>query len=144
MNHYRDLIKAKLQRCIVDVLVKFSKEPVALAGDVSQMYHRILLRPVDRPLHRFLYRNSGSGDIEVYFGWCYCPFCVPFSWQHHARLYKETYPLGADVVQEHCHMDDLMPFTPTVDEEKETKKQPTELGDLVGFTSGNGSGMNRM
>ena len=41
--------------------------------------------------------------------------------------------MGADVVQEHCHMDDLMPSTPTVDEEKETKKQPTELGDLVGF-----------
>ena len=56
-------IKAKLQRDIVDVLVKFSKKPVALAGDVSQMYHRIPLRPVDTPLHRFLYRNLGSGDI---------------------------------------------------------------------------------
>ena len=41
--------------------------------------------------------------------------------------------MGADVVQEHCYMDDLMPSTPTVDEEKETRKQPTELGDLVGF-----------
>ena len=26
----------------VDVLVKFRKEPVALAGDASQMYHQIL------------------------------------------------------------------------------------------------------
>ena len=41
--------------------------------------------------------------------------------------------MGADVVQEHCYMDDLMPSTPTVDEEKETTKQPTELRDLVGF-----------
>ena len=41
--------------------------------------------------------------------------------------------MRADVVQEHCYMDDLMPSTPTVDEEKETRKQPTELGDLVGF-----------
>ena len=30
-------------------------------------------------------------------------------------------------------MDNLMPSTSTVDEEKETRKQPTELGDLVGF-----------
>ena len=51
----------KLQSDIVDVLIKFRKEPVALAGDVSQMYHRIPLRPEDRPLHRFLYRNLGSG-----------------------------------------------------------------------------------
>ena len=93
---------SKLQSDIVDILVKFRKELVALAGDVSQMYHQILPRPVDRPLHRFLYRNFGSGDTpKVYefkrfvFGGCNCPFCVQFAWQHHARLNKETYPLGA-------------------------------------------------
>ena len=32
---------SKLQSDIVDILVKFRKELVALAGDVSQMYHRI-------------------------------------------------------------------------------------------------------
>ena len=52
----------KLQSDIVDVLVKFRKEPVALAGDVSQMYHQILLRPEDRTLHKVLYRNLDSGD----------------------------------------------------------------------------------
>ena len=87
----------KLQSDIVNVLVKFRKEPVALAGDVSQMYHQILLRPEDRALRRFLYRNVDSGDTpKVYgfkryiFGGCYCPFCVQFAWQHHARLHKET------------------------------------------------------
>ena len=51
----------KLQSYIVDVLVKFRKEPVALASEVSQMYHQILLRPEDTALHRFLYRNLDSG-----------------------------------------------------------------------------------
>ena len=55
----------KLQSDIVNVLVKFRKEPVALAGDVSQMYHQILLRPEDRALHRFLHRNLDSGDTDV-------------------------------------------------------------------------------
>ena len=71
---------SKLQSDVVDVLVKFTKEPVALAGDVSQMYHQIHLRSGDRPLHRFLYRNLGSRDTpKVYefkrfvFGGCYCP-----------------------------------------------------------------------
>ena len=77
----------KLQSDIVDVLVKFRKEPVALAGDVSQMHHQILVRPRDRSLHRFLHRNFVSGDIpKVYefkrfiFGGCYCPFCVQCAW----------------------------------------------------------------
>ena len=52
------LLGPKLQSDIVDVLVKFRKEPVALAGEVSLMYHQILLRPGDRPLNRFLYRNQ--------------------------------------------------------------------------------------
>ena len=111
-----------------------------MAGDVSQMYHQILLRPVDRPLHRFLYRNLGNGNTpraykfqRFFFGGCYGPFCAQFAWQQHARLHKETYPLAADAVLEHCYMDDLMPYALTVDEAKETRKQLTELGFLAGF-----------
>ena len=80
-----------------------------MPSDVSQMYHQIHLRPGDRPLHRFLYRDLGTGDTpkdyefkRFIFGGCYCPFCVQFAWQHHARLNKETYPLGANAVSEHC------------------------------------------
>ena len=100
----------KLQSNIVDILVKFRKQPVVMAGDVSQMYHQIHLRPGYRPLHRFLYRDLGSGDTpKVYefkrfiFGGCYCPFCVQFAWQQNARLNKETYPLGANAVLEHSY-----------------------------------------
>ena len=35
----------KLQSDIVDVLIKFRNKPIALAGDVSQIYHQILPRP---------------------------------------------------------------------------------------------------
>ena len=71
----------KLQSDIVDILVKFRKDPVALVGDISQMYHQLVLLPEDRPLHRFLWRNlDRSKEPEVYefihfiFGGCYCPF----------------------------------------------------------------------
>ena len=39
-NHYR-VLRSKV--AFLDLLVKFRKEPVALAGEVSQMYHQILL-----------------------------------------------------------------------------------------------------
>ena len=41
--------------------------------------------------------------------------------------------MGANVVLEHCYMDDLMPSATTVDDAKEIRKQITELGDLAGF-----------
>ena len=43
----------KLQSNVFDILVKLRKETVALAGDISQMYHQLVLREEDRPLHRF-------------------------------------------------------------------------------------------
>ena len=130
----------KLQSDIVDILVKFRKESFALVGDVTQMYHQLIFRPVDRPLHRFLYRNLGCDESpRVYefqrfiFGGCYCPFCVQFVSQKHAETNMEIYPLAAKAVLEHCYMDDLMPSVPTVDEAKETRRQLTELGDQAGF-----------
>ena len=53
----------KLQSDIVEILVKFRKESFVLVGDVTQMYHQLTLRPIDRPLHRFLYRNLNCEDL---------------------------------------------------------------------------------
>ena len=90
----------KLQSDIVDVLVMFRKETVALAGDVSQMYHQILLSPEDRALYRFLNRNLDSGDTpKVYefkrfiFGGCYCPFCFQYAW--HRQTSQGDLPIGS-------------------------------------------------
>ena len=47
----------KLQADLFAILVRFRKEPVALVGDISQMYHQLALTPEDRPLRRFLWRN---------------------------------------------------------------------------------------
>ena len=106
----------KLQSDVFDILVKFRKELVALVGDISQMYHQLVLFPDDRPMHRFLWRNMEiNKEPEVYeflrfvFGGCYCPFCAQFTWQKHAEINQDSYPLGASAVKNHCYMDDLMP-----------------------------------
>lgn len=43
----------KLQSDVFDILVKFRKESVALIGDISQMYHQLVLRKEDRPCTSF-------------------------------------------------------------------------------------------
>ena len=130
----------KLQSNIFDILVRFRKELVALAGDVSQMYHQLVLQPVDRPFHRFLWRDlDPRREPETYefqrfvFGGCYCPFCAQYVWQQHARDHKDQYPLAAEAVEKNCYMDDLMPSVKNVEEAKTMRKQITELGDKAGF-----------
>ena len=90
----------KLQADMLSILIRFRKELVALVGDISQMYHQLVLTLADRPLHRFLWRNSDQNkEPEVYeflryvFGGCYCPFCAQYVWQKHADDHKAEYPL---------------------------------------------------
>ena len=130
----------KLQSDIFDILVKFRKEWVALVGDISQMYHQLVLLPEDRPMHRFLWRNMQiNREPEVYeflrfvFGGCYCPFCAQFTWQKHAEIHQDTYPLAAVAVKNHCYMDDLMPSLDSVEKAIVTRRQLTEMGDKAGF-----------
>ena len=130
----------KLQSDIFDILAKLKKELVALSGDISQMYHQLVLREEDRPLHRFLWRDVDlRKDPEVYeflrfvFGGCYCPFCTQFTWQKHAEIHQEAYPLAANVVMKHCFMDGLMPSLESVEKAMETRRQLTDMGNRAGF-----------
>ena len=130
----------KLQSDVFDILVKFRKESVALIGDMSQMYHQLVSRKEDRPLHRFLWREIDlHKEPDVYeflrfvFGGCYCPFCAQFTWQKHAELHQEKYPLATNAIKNHCYMDDLMPSVKSTDKAIETRYQLTEMGDKAGF-----------
>jgi len=130
----------KLQSDVFDILVKFRKEWVALVGDISQMYHQLVLFPEDRPMHRFLWRNMEiNKEPEVYeflrfvFGGCYCPFCAQFTWQKHAEIHQDSYPLAANAVKNHCYMDDLMPSVDSIKKAIETRRQLTEMGNKAGF-----------
>lgn len=130
----------KLQSDVFDILIKFRKELVALVGDISQMYHQLVLREEDRPMHRFLWRDLNlRKEPEVYeflrfvFGGCYCPFCAQFTWQKHAEIHQELYPQAANAVKNHCYMDDLMPSLESVEVAIETRRQLTEMGDKAGF-----------
>ena len=119
----------------VDVLVKFRNEPVALAGDVSQMYHQIL---ADQWTGTFIDSCTSPWAVRIQQrfmilrGLFLEGVTVHFASSLLARLHKENYPLAANAVLEHCYMDDLMPLAPTVDEAKETTNQLTELDDSAG------------
>ena len=55
----------KLQSNIFDILVRFRKELGVLVGDVSQMYHQLVLKPEDRPFHRFPWQNLDVGKYTA-------------------------------------------------------------------------------
>lgn len=71
--------------------------------------------------------------LRLVFGGCYGPYWALFTWQKHAEIHQDTYPLPAVTVKKylkkHCYMDDLMPSLDFVEKAIETRRQLTKMGD---------------
>ena len=55
-----------LQGDIVYVLLRFSVEPVALIGDISEMFLQVGIKHEDRGCHCFLWREKPTDEIKIY------------------------------------------------------------------------------
>ena len=105
----------KLQRDLLDVLLRFRRFPVAIVCDIAEMYLRIGISPKDQPYHRFLWRGIEQDrrpDVyefdRVVFGMNSSQFLAQFVLQHHAKKYKSVFPLAAETIDKSTSMDDSM------------------------------------
>ena len=53
----------KLQRDVMDVLLRFHRHPVGLICDIAEMYLQIEIPEIDRPYHRFLWRGCNQNRL---------------------------------------------------------------------------------
>ena len=51
---------SKLKQDLVDLLTCFRHHPVALVGDISEMFFQVGLAEEDRPYHCILWRNMAT------------------------------------------------------------------------------------
>ena len=79
----------KLQRDLVEVLLRFRRFPVALVCDVVQIYLHIGIAPKDQSYHRFVWRDLNQNQVpdhyefnRLVFGVNSCPFQAQFVTQH--------------------------------------------------------------
>lgn len=84
---------------LLGVLLRFRQHQVAISGDIRGMFHQIRLRPEDKPLLRFIWRDLRSEDPPDVYEWQVLPFgttcspcCAIFALQTHARHYQDSHP----------------------------------------------------
>ena len=111
----KDVIYAgpKLQQELFDVLIRFRRNPIALACDVKEMYLQVEIKEKDRPMFRVLWRDCDDGrdpDIfefnRVVFGKNAALMECQFVAQENARRHKYLYPMAAETVLKSTYMDD--------------------------------------
>ena len=105
----------KLQQDLFDVLLRFRRDPVAVACDIKEMYMQISIEEQDRPYFRMLWRDlNADQDPEVYefsrivFGKNSAPMEAQFVVQENARKHQELFPLAAETVLKSTYMDDSL------------------------------------
>ena len=124
----------KLQNDLFNVLIRFRRNPIALACDIREMYLQIKIDKKDRPYFRMLWRNL---DVEgepleyefdrVVFGKNSAPMEAQFVAQENARRHQDQYPLAAENVLESTYMDDPID---SVENETDDVKLYYELREL--------------
>jgi len=130
----------KLQQELTNVLLRFRRAPVALSGDISEMFLQVGLSENDRRYHRFLWRNFDiSREPDVYefqrlvFGNTASPFCSQYVIQQHAELHATDYPEAANSVRNSMYVDDVLDSCESADEAKVLRNQLSELLLRAGF-----------
>ncbi len=130
----------KLQKELIDVLIRFRRKPVAVACDVREMYLQVEIEECDRPMFRLLWRDLDSNrDPEVYefnrvvFGKNSAPMESQFVAQENARRHQETYPMAAETVLKSTYMDDSIDSVETDEEGIELYQQLRDLWNLAGM-----------
>ena len=122
------------------VVLRFRENEVAFIGDISKMYHRILIPEGDQHVHRFLWRNletDRAPDVYVKtvltFGDKPAPAMAQTALRKTADEAKEVFPKAAKVLKENTYMDDICDSVRTEEEERELTKSIDAVLETGGF-----------
>ena len=118
-----------------DVL-RFRERACALMGDLSKMYHRVLIQEVpDQHVHRYLWQNMETErppDVYVKtvltFGDKPAPAMAQIALRKTAEEGEELYPEAAKVLKEDVYMDDNCHSEDSV---QETRKIAEDLDKIL-------------
>ncbi|XP_075157943.1 uncharacterized protein LOC142231210 [Haematobia irritans] len=97
------------------VLFKFRQNAVAICGDIEEMFHQVHIRPDDRDVQRFLWRDCDQNrepDVYVMDVMIFGATCAPSISQYiknlNADKFKNEFPLAAKSIKQNHYVDDLL------------------------------------
>ena len=123
------------------VLLCFREGQAAVLGDISKMYHRILIPEVDQQVHRFLWRNLDTErEPDTYvktvltFGDKPAPAMALTALKKTAEKSADVHPEAADVLKHNTYMDDICESRKTTDEARKITHEIDEVLATGGFS----------
>ena len=87
---------------------------VAVTGDMGKMFNQIVTAEQDQQYHRFVWRNGDNSLpasvyqwLRVLFGDKPSPDLATYAIRFLAEKYRDSYPTGANILDDNTHVDDV-------------------------------------
>lgn len=120
-----------LLKSLVGILIRFREMPVALSGDIREMFHQVRVAKDDQISQKFLWRNGDiSKTIDVYvmtvmtFGASCSPSLANYVKNKNAERFREIHPRAVDAIIENTFVDDWL-------QSIDTEEQLIEMAKIV-------------
>ncbi|XP_062713670.1 uncharacterized protein LOC134290528 [Aedes albopictus] len=122
------------------VLYQFRQYPVAVTGDIMEMFHQIKIRSPDCQSQRFLYRENTTDVPRIYvmdvatFGSTCSPASAQYAKNLNAEEYATEYPRAAEAIIKKHYVDDYLDSFKTISEAVTVVNEVKLVHSKGGFT----------
>lgn len=124
---------------LVGVLIRFRERRVALAADITEMFHQIRTKTSDQQFQRFLYRKSTT-DNPTHFAMTVMTFgasCSPCIAQHvkntNADRFITQFPRAVQSIKTNHYVDDMLDCCDSEEEAITLAKEVKQIHSEGGF-----------
>ncbi|XP_053687203.1 uncharacterized protein LOC128736742 [Sabethes cyaneus] len=121
------------------VICHFRERPIAIGGDIQEMYHQIRIRSEDKQAQRFLFRSDPMEISQVYvmdvatFGATCSPSSAQFVKNLNAEQFAKRYPEAAAAIINRHYVDDYYDSLDTVEDAIQRAKEVKYIHAKGGF-----------
>ena len=133
------LVGPTVHSSLVDVLLRFRFNRIALTTDVSRMYRAVELTSSDKDLHQFVWRSKPSEELRDYrmtrvtFGVSASSFAANRAVKQNALDLATKYPQATTVVEKSFYVDDGLTGADSIEEARDLQKQLQDVFASGGF-----------
>lgn len=135
---------------LVGVLIRFRKRPVALCGDIKEMFHQVLVRKEYQVAQKFLWREGdASREPDVYavlvmtFGASCSSSLANYIKNRNANRFAEEHSEAVHAILRNTYVDDWLQSVETEDEMIEMATTAKRIHGEGGFEMRNWSSNSR-
>ena len=122
-----------------NILFRFREYKIAIAQDISEMYHQVCMNSTDQQSQRFLWCWSPDQEPQEYimrrmtFGASCSPSCAQYVKNTNAERFSDKFPLAVICIKEDHYVDDFLTSVETDSEAVQLTKQVKYIHMKGGF-----------